>query len=106
MTGENRTPAPAVELDADQSRFVIRDPQGVSELRYNIIGSQIVLEHTEVPKALRGRGLADALARTALEYARVNQLAVIPVCPFVIRYLSRHPEYESLLTQPRPRPEP
>src|SRR5437764_12663998 len=90
-----------VEHDRDHDRFAIRDEHGIAELVYNIIGSQIVLEHTEVPKASEGRGYAGALAKTALEYARENQLTVIPVCPFVIGYLSRHPEYQSLVKNAR-----
>lgn len=100
MTTENS--APRVELDADEHRFVLRDPRGTGELRYNIIGSQIILEHTEVAPKLRGSGGAALLARTALEYARDHQLAVIPVCPFVLAYLARHPEYQALVYQAQP----
>ena len=96
--GSNVT-TPVVENDVEQRRFVIRDTQGTAELRYNVIGSQIILEHTEVPRPLEGRGLAAALARTGLDYARDNKLTVIPVCPFVISYLKRHPEYQALLRQ-------
>lgn len=101
MTREKRTP-PQVQIDADQRRFVVRDEEGTGELRYNIIGSQIILEHTEVSPGLRGRGVAGSLAKAALEYARANELTVIPVCPFVIGYLRRHPEYQTLLNELRP----
>lgn len=90
---------PNVKVDSNQRRFVIHDEQGTGELRFNIIGSRIILEHTEVAPALRGRGVAGALAKAALEYARANALTVIPVCPFVISYLARHPEYQTLLDQ-------
>ena len=83
-----------VQLDSDTRRFVYRDEQGTGELRYNIVGSQIILEHTEVDPKLRGKGVAGALAKTALDYARANKLTVIPVCPFVISFLARHPEYK------------
>jgi predicted GNAT family acetyltransferase len=76
---------------------VFRDEQGTGELRYNIVGSHIILEHTEVDPALRGRGVAGSLAKAGLEYARANNLTVIPVCPFVIAFLARHPEYQALL---------
>jgi hypothetical protein len=86
-----------VERNQDESRFVIRTGKAIAELKYNEIGSQLILEHTEVPKALEGHGLAGALAHAALEHARANNLSVIPVCPYVIAYLSRHPEYQSLV---------
>jgi uncharacterized protein len=86
-----------VERDEAASRFVIRTGKEDAYLRYNRIGSHIILEHTEVPGARQGQGLAGALARAGLEYARENNLGVIPVCPFVIAYLSRHPEYQGLV---------
>jgi predicted GNAT family acetyltransferase len=91
-----------VERDEHGSRFIVRQGDAIGFLQYNVIGSQIILEHTEVPKELEGRGLGGALARAGLEYARANGLGVIPVCPFVIRYLSRHPEYQSLVKNYRP----
>jgi predicted GNAT family acetyltransferase len=90
-------PDAVVERDESTSRFVIRSGKEHPFLRYNQIGSHIVLEHTEVPRAQQGQGLAGALAKAALEYARENNLSVIPVCPFVLSYLSRHPEYQSLV---------
>ena len=87
----------SVEHEPEHHRFVIRDEHGISELVYNIIGSQIILDHTEVPRKSEGHGYAGALAKAALEYARAQHLAVIPVCPFVISYLSRHPEYQALV---------
>jgi predicted GNAT family acetyltransferase len=57
----------------------------------------ITLLHTEVPDALRGRGIAGELAKTGLEYARDNQLKVDVVCPLVANYISKHPEFEPLV---------
>jgi predicted GNAT family acetyltransferase len=89
---------PPVENDVTGSRFVIRTARGIAELTYSIAGSQIILKHTEVPKALQGSGLAGKLAHAALEHARSNNLRVIPICPYVIAYLTRHPEYQTLVT--------
>ena len=57
----------------------------------------ITLYHTEVPPALRGRGIAGALAKTALEYARDHQLKVDVVCPLVANFLSKNPEFQPLV---------
>jgi predicted GNAT family acetyltransferase len=58
--------------------------------------------HTEVPPALRGRGLATELARAAFEHARTNQLRVDVVCPSALQFLSQHPEYKPLLRTKKP----
>jgi uncharacterized protein len=57
----------------------------------------ITLIHTEVPEALRGRGIASMLAQTGLEYARDNGLKVDVVCPLVAGFLSKHPEFKALV---------
>ena len=57
----------------------------------------MTLWHTEVPPALRGRGIAATLARTALEYARDENLKVDVICPLVASYLQKNPEFNHLL---------
>jgi len=54
------------------------------------------LIHTEVPPALKGKGLADTLARATLDYARAHALRVKVICPFVAKFIQRHPEYQNL----------
>jgi predicted GNAT family acetyltransferase len=60
-------------------------------------GKTITFTHTEVPAALRGRRVGDALAHTALETAREQGWTVVARCPFIKAYIARHPEYEELL---------
>jgi len=55
------------------------------------------LIHTEVPEALRGKGMASALAQSALEWAREHQVKVDVICPYVAAYLKKHPEYSDLV---------
>jgi predicted GNAT family acetyltransferase len=45
--------------------------------------------HTFVPGELRGKGLAAVVTAAALEYARDNDLRVIPSCSYVEVYLKR-----------------
>ena len=62
-------------------------------------GRTITFTHTVVPPALRGGGVANALARTALDQARAGALTVVPQCAFFAAYIRRHPEYQPLLRQ-------
>jgi uncharacterized protein len=59
----------------------------------------MTLWHTEVPPALRGRGIAATLARTALEYARDENLKVDVICPLVANYLQKNPEFQNLIAK-------
>ena len=59
----------------------------------------ITFTHTEVPKEIGGRGVAQQLAKTALDFSREHHLQVVPICPFVKFYIARHPEYQDLVRQ-------
>lgn len=64
---------------------------------YELAGDRIILTHTFVPPELRGRGIAEALVRTALDAARADGRRVVPQCSYVARFIERHAEYQSLL---------
>lgn len=60
-------------------------------------GDTIFFTHTEVPKELEGRGIGGVLARGVLERARTEHWQVVPRCPFIAKYIERHPEYQPLV---------
>jgi predicted GNAT family acetyltransferase len=81
-----------------RSRFELEEMGETAYLEFDLDSAGwITLLHTEVPEALRGRGIAGELAKTGLEYARDNQLKVDVVCPLVANYISKHPEFEPLV---------
>jgi predicted GNAT family acetyltransferase len=87
---------PTVVHNEAAHQFEIPNDEGRVLLRYVKRGDVLDLLHTEVAEQFEGRGFASALARAALDYARANSLKVIPTCPFVRKYLERHPEYADL----------
>ena len=93
--------APAVIHHASASQFEIHSEAGNSLLRYRIVGPSLDLLHTEVPATLEGGGYGSALVRAALDYARHNNLTVIPSCSFVGAYMKQHSEYDDLRAAPR-----
>ena len=60
-------------------------------LKYERTKDSLTLVHTEVPDALRGQHIGDALVEAALAAARSQGLRVVVVCPFVRAYLRKHP---------------
>lgn len=64
---------------------------------YRRADGAITFTHTEVPKALAGRGIGSRLARGALELARADGHRVVAQCPFVAGYLAKHPEFADLM---------
>ncbi|MGB8538167.1 MAG: GNAT family N-acetyltransferase [Acidobacteriaceae bacterium] len=80
------------------SRFELEEEGETAYLEFELDkAGWITLWHTEVPQALRGRGLAGELAKTALEYARDHNLKVDVICPSVAGYLAKNPEFQGLV---------
>lgn len=81
-----------------KSRFELEEGGEVAYLEFEVDqGGWMTLWHTEVPSALRGKGIAGELAKTALEYARDNNLRVDVICPSVATFIRKNPEYQSLV---------
>ena len=78
-------------------RFEVRIDGALALAEYYVRGRTITFTHTEVPPGLEGRGIGNALARTALEHARAEGLRVVPLCRFIAAFIRRHPEYQPLV---------
>ena len=86
-----------IRHNAAASRFeAIVDGQ-TSFAAYDRDDDVLRLNHTAVPASLQGRGVAAAIVRAALDYARANGLKVEPWCSYVRAYMKRHKETQTLL---------
>jgi len=56
--------------------------------------------HTEVSDAYAGQGIASELARFAVEDVRDAGLRLVPYCPYIARWLKKHPEYTGFVDWP------
>jgi uncharacterized protein len=88
-----------MSLEPDQvtrSRFEIEDHGEVAYLEFDTDNhGWMTIWHTEVPPAMRGRGVASELAQSAFEYAKQHQLRVDVICPLAADFLRKHPKYNS-----------
>jgi predicted GNAT family acetyltransferase len=66
-------------------------------LQYRWYKDDIALMHAFVPESDRGKGVAAALAKFALEFVKEKKLKLMVYCPYVIKYMKEHPEYDVLL---------
>jgi len=76
------------------------DPGGggaLALIEYRQTPTAVILVHTEVPEQFEGQGIGGALVKAAFDYARQQNLKVIPQCPFAAVWAKRHPEYTDLL---------
>ncbi|MBV7394056.1 GNAT family N-acetyltransferase [Mameliella sediminis] len=69
-----------------------------AEMTFSRLGStQIIIDHTGVPDALRGKGVGVKLVERAVLDARSEGRKIVPLCPFAKAQIARHPEWQDVL---------
>jgi len=69
----------------------------VVRIEYIKTKDAIYLTHTEVPKALEGKGWGSAIIKATLAEIKEQDIKLVPLCPFVAAYIQKHPEWKSIL---------
>ena len=69
----------------------------IAFIEYKLLHEKLFLIHTQVPPALEGKGVGSAIVQKALQYAKDNNYPIVPICPFVQRYLAKHKEWNELV---------
>ena len=63
--------------------FIEQNGEIVAEMTYVWTGKAgIIIDHTHVDKKLKGQGAGKQLVIKAIEFARENDLKIMPLCPF------------------------
>jgi len=88
---------PEVIHEKENERFVIYAEGNKVYVEYTMNQSEINLYHTFTNPALRGKGLAAQVVRAALEFAKENNLKVIPTCSYVQAFIAKNAEYKDLV---------
>jgi hypothetical protein len=83
--------------NAARSRFELALGADTAFVNYRRAGTVLVLTHAEVPAELEGRGVGSRLVGGALDLVRARGERGVPQCPFVVRFIERHPAYRDLL---------
>ena len=87
----------AVRDNPDRQRFEMPTPAGTAYASYRRDGDIVTIMHTEVPRAVEGRGLGSQLVQGMLDAVRANGGKVVPLCGFVRAFIARHPDYADLV---------
>lgn len=84
--------------DAEALQYEVTvDGEQVGLIRYTRDGDTITLVHTEVEPKWEGQGIAATLVQRALDDVRAHGRRVVPLCPYVAKYIQRHAEYADLV---------
>lgn len=81
-----------------ESRFEVALPGGdMAFADYVLTPGKVTFPHTVVPAAHEGRGIASAIAKASLDWARAEGLMVVPQCSFYAAYMKSNRETHDLV---------
>ncbi|MCX5338620.1 GNAT family N-acetyltransferase [Streptomyces atratus] len=89
--------APTVQrVDAKHQYEILVDGKTAGLTAYRDRNDQRVFYHTEINDAFAGQGLASLLVQQALTDARASGKRIVPVCPYVAKFLKKHDEFADI----------
>ena len=86
--------------DGNKGSFYVEENGTIlAEMTYSMGGSDLmIIDHTEVDDALRGKNVGYQLVQTAVDNARTNKLKILPLCPFTKAVFDKKgKEYDDVL---------
>jgi hypothetical protein len=79
--------------------FIEEEGKRLAALTYTVAGSRVILDHTDVDEALRGTGAGRKLVAAAVDWAREEEVKLMPLCPFARSVFDKAPEYRDVLAE-------
>lgn len=73
------------QIDQGQKGYftALDDGKESGRMSYSFAGgSKIIIDHTEVNDAYRGQNIGKRILSEIVAYARLNNIKIIPLCPF------------------------
>ena len=95
MTQPAATPT-VQRVDAKHRYEILVDGTTAGLTAYRDRDDQRVFYHTEIGDAFAGQGLASILVQQALTDVRALGKRVVPVCPYVAKFLKKHDEFADI----------
>ena len=90
-----------IDIQAGENRFFIEtDGEKLAEITYvNSGDKQITIDHTYVSEKLRGQKVGNALVEKVVEFARQENLQIVPQCSFAVKEFEKNKQYEDVLAK-------
>ena|SRR5690606_3656658 len=84
------------EGNQESGRFVTED--GLGEIIYSKAQDGVItVEHTEVDSSLKGKGVGKQLVHAIADWARKENLKLIPQCTYARAVMQRDPSFKDVL---------
>lgn len=84
--------------NSPENRYEFRIGEEIAKIEYiKTKNNEIYLTHTEVPVSLEGRGIGSQLIEKTLQNIELQELRLVPLCPFVAGYIQKHPDWRRIV---------
>jgi len=77
----------------------VQDGKRLAEMTYSVAGSRVIIDHTQVDELLRGKNAGAQLVRAAVEWARAENVKLLPLCPFARSVFDKTSAYADVLAK-------
>lgn len=89
-----------MEYNIRANALTIRlDEKNLASVVFHTEGNKMYLDSTFTPEEYRGRGIGSELMKASMDYAKKNNLLIVPVCSFAKEYFRKHEEYSSIVVK-------
>lgn len=86
--------------DANKGFFrAVEDEHQAGLMTYTWAGTdKFIIDHTEVNPDFSGKGVGKMMVMDAVDFARANNIKIIPLCPFAKSVFDKEPEIRDVLS--------
>lgn len=86
------------EENDSKGRYFVTVEGHEAEMTYSRAGEKlIIIDHTGVPDALRGKGVGKALVQRGVEDARREGRKILPLCPYAKAQIDKNRDWQDVL---------
>lgn len=86
------------EDNGKKGRFIIyEDAKFAGEMTYTWAGSEkFIIDHTGVEEEFAGKGYGRQLVMEAVEFARKEELKILPLCPYAKKVFDKNSDIQDV----------
>ncbi len=84
----------------ENQKFYAKVDGKEARLKYKMKDDNVIdFKSTFVPDEARGKQIAAQIVEAGLDYARENDLTIIPTCPFVEKFIDSNEQFKDLILE-------